>query len=219
MQYCEACKIHIRGNKKCCPLCGGALSGEASESGYPVLGPAKNTWASMARVVSVIAVAFVIVMGTVGMITDFRNPLVLLMIAGALILWIDLLLNSHYQHNVIKLLTAQTYIGIIAALGADWLSGYRGWSVTWVIPFAFVGIAVVTLSVARGLRLRLSEYIFYLVLDALASLIQILFLCLHLEKALWPPICSMAILTVGAVAALIFRRRELQTAMTKVFHA
>ena len=40
MQECKKCKITIRGNKKCCPLCQGRLNGEPEE---PVrLGTAEN---------------------------------------------------------------------------------------------------------------------------------------------------------------------------------
>ena len=37
MQYCPKCKVHIRGNKRCCPLCEGSLTGSPSDPAFPAL--------------------------------------------------------------------------------------------------------------------------------------------------------------------------------------
>ena len=219
MQRCENCKITVRGEKDVCPLCGGPLEGAPSESVYPVLGKSKLTWASMARIVSLVAILFIIAMGTFGWLTRFRYSWVIFAIGGAFVLWIDILLNVYYQHNAIKLLTVQTYIGIALALVIDLLSGYRGWSVTWVIPFAFIGLAIATLAIGKALHLRLTEYLAYLIVDAVLSLVQIIFLCLHMEIVRLPLLFSMAVMVAGALAALAFRYRELRISMKKVFHA
>ncbi len=218
MQRCEICKIDVRGDKNCCPLCHGPLTGEASESVYPVLGRSKLSRVTISRIVSLIAISFIIVMGTLAYHTNFRHPWFILAIASALVLWIDILLNVYYQHNALKLISVQTYIGIALTLVVDILSGYRGWSVTWVIPFAFLGLAVVTLAIGRGLRMRLTEYLVYLVVDAAFSLVQIVFLCLRMEIFRLPLLLSMGILVAGTLALLAFRQRALRISMEKVFH-
>ena len=35
MQYCEACKVYIRGERRHCPLCQGPLSGGGDEREEP----------------------------------------------------------------------------------------------------------------------------------------------------------------------------------------
>ena len=219
MQHCKICRIDFRGEKGRCPLCGGPLSGEPSESAYPVLGHAKISRLSMARIASSLTVLYIIVMATLAVRTGFRHPWMLLSIIPALVLWVDLLLNAHYQHNVLKLLSMQTYIIIGVSILVDWFAGWRAWSVTWVVPFAFLALALITLIVARAMRLRLYEYIFYLVFNALLSLVQLVFLALRLPKHVLPIYITMGILVLGALLAIILRWREWRIAAEKVFHA
>ena len=37
MQYCPKCKIQIRGNKACCPLCQGKLTKDPQDPAFPAL--------------------------------------------------------------------------------------------------------------------------------------------------------------------------------------
>ena len=50
MQYCPKCRINIRGNKSCCPLCQGELAGEPAEDVFPVLVPRKISQASLLKI-------------------------------------------------------------------------------------------------------------------------------------------------------------------------
>lgn len=41
MQYCPSCRVHIAGDKRCCPLCGGKLEGTGDPKSeiFPQLAP------------------------------------------------------------------------------------------------------------------------------------------------------------------------------------
>ena len=43
MQYCPKCRVKIRGNKSCCPLCRATLTGEGEDGAFPVLRQFRET--------------------------------------------------------------------------------------------------------------------------------------------------------------------------------
>ena len=62
MQYCEHCKVHIRGNRKYCPLCQNTLSGSGSdeEEAFPDV-PVTYQYNLMIRVMLFISISIVVI--------------------------------------------------------------------------------------------------------------------------------------------------------------
>ncbi|MCI1768967.1 MAG: DUF6320 domain-containing protein, partial [Mageeibacillus sp.] len=68
-------------------------------------------------------------------------PWVPLVIAGAAVLWLDLLIALYMRYNVLKIFTTEAYIAIILDVIIDLETGSHGWSVTWMIPCTFAALA------------------------------------------------------------------------------
>ncbi len=218
MLYCSKCGISIRGNKRCCPLCQGELTGTPSEAAFPTLKRARITSLSLVKLFTFLFIALEIVWSAVGFLADFTLAWVPFAMAGTLVAWLDAVLAVYFRNNVVKNITIQVYLVMIGGFVIDRFTGFHGWSVQWLIPCCFLGLVTTTIALGRGLPLRLEEYILYLAVDMVLSLLQTIFLVMRMNAFVWPAVISMAALLILGVAALLFRFRDLKNASEKLFH-
>ena len=221
MQYCEKCKIHVRGEKSCCPLCGGELTGSAEPetAGYPKLKTPKMTKMGIVRGSLFCFLALEAVMGMLQFMIPGVLPWVTFVMIGAPIAWCDLVLAFYHRNNVILLITVQTYIAMILGIVIDRLLGHPGWAVEWMVPSCFIGLVLVTIWIGKWLKkMLLVEYIIYLAVDMALSMTQIIFIRIGWNKFIWPAAISMTALAIMAIGALIFYQRIVRSAATRVFH-
>lgn len=218
MQICNKCGITIRGNKKCCPLCEGKLTGEPEDPAFPVVKRKRLAGISPVKMGVFLFLAFEIVMMAMYYLSDFLFSWIPLSMLAGLVAIVDVLLLGYLHNNILKTITIQTYIGMVICYVVDRLTGYHAWSVVWVFPFAFVGLVIATISVGKGLGMLLGDYVIYLVVDVLLSLTQAIFIALDLNPLPFPAVIIMALLALWALAGLFFRFRTLKNASAKMFH-
>ena len=181
MLYCSKCGISIRGNKRCCPLCQGELTGTPSEAAFPTLKRARITSLSLVKLFTFLFIALEIVWSAVGFLADFTLAWVPFAMAGTLVAWLDAVLAVYFRNNVVKNITIQVYLVMIGGFVIDRFTGFHGWSVQWLIPCCFLGLVTTTIALGRGLPLRLEEYILYLAVDMVLSLLQTIFLVMRMN--------------------------------------
>jgi hypothetical protein len=222
MLYCPNCGIHIHGNKSCCPLCGGELTGTPEESVFPAAKKNSLTGKSIIRIS-----VFVLMVTEIGFFAgsylashemNHSLPWIPLVMIGAAVIWLDLILAIRIRNNTVKLMTAEAYFGMIVSYVTDRLTGFRGWSVSWMIPMTFLGLAAATIAIGIAVKMRLEDYIVYLLVDALLCLLQIIPIASGGNPSEWAAVICIAVYLVLASAALLFRKRELRNAARKYFN-
>lgn len=222
MQYCPKCKIEIRGNKSCCPLCQGQLTKEPENPAFPTLHRSKVTGFSIIRMATFLFLVLEIVMGTMGYLAEheLRHPLpwVSLVMIGSVVAWVDLILAMYLRNNIMKIITFEVYVAMVIDYVIDRITGYHGWSVIWMIPATFFGLAIVTVCIGRIRKMRLEDYIFYLAVDAVLCMLQVVPI-LHGHNAFeWPAVICMACYLILAAGAVVFRFHDLKNASAKYFN-
>ena len=220
MQYCRKCNVRIRGRKNCCPLCQGQLNeieGEENPS-FPRLGKRKISSITFLKVCTFIFIAAEIVFGTINIMTkgdfSFIGPVML----GILVGWIDVIATMYLRNNLIKVITFEVMVAIVVDYYIDVKTNFHGWSVNWMIPFTLIGLAIVTIVTALILRLRLDEYILYIVFDFVMALLQIIFIRNGMNTVPWPAVISIMCYMILIAALVIFRFRDLKNASEKMFN-
>ena len=218
MMTCPKCKVTIRGNKKCCPLCEGRLTGEPEDGAFPVIKSAPVSTATLFRIAVFIGVLIEIAFGFIGYINgSWMHSLGLV---GTIIIFAlgDLAVGIYYRSNLLKLITVQAYIIMIAiCLINRHFGGYR-WSLAFVVPSMFLALLVLTVLVGFIEKLLLGEYLIYVIIDVLLSFLQLI--PIHYGMNPWPYLTAACIAVMLAVAAfvLIFRFKEFKNASAKYWN-
>ncbi|MCI2049299.1 MAG: DUF6320 domain-containing protein [Lachnospiraceae bacterium] len=222
MQYCPKCRIQIRGHKKCCPLCQGRLTGEPEDSPFPVVRKSLLTGIGLIRIATFIFLASEIAMGTAAFLATSAAhhpiPWIPIVMTGGVVVWLDLVVAFNLRNNILKIITFEAYIAMIIDYVIDRMTGFAGWSVVWMIPATFLGLAVVTLAIGKAAKLHLEDYIIYILFDTLFSMLQIIPIVRGQNHFEWMAVVCMALYLILFTATLIFRFSELRNATEKFFN-
>ena len=221
MQYCAKCRISIRGDKKCCPLCQGQLSGEPEDPAFPVI-PVKRSRMTVFRVALFCFIAFEVAMCVLMFLLAYSGLKVDGVIApmvAALIAITDIALIMYYRRNPLHLVIGEIYVALIVVFLVDLITGFQRWSVIWVLPFAFVGLMIITAAIGKGMGLRPRGYILYLFFHLILSLgVQLIFFLTGLNPMPFPAVISMAFCIVFFAGMMIFNQRVFEGEAEKFFN-
>ena len=218
MQYCPKCRIAIKGDKICCPLCGGRLTGEPVTGGFPVTPKSKLSHMTVVKIATFCCLALFIVLMALEILFDFKLVWVPFVFAAALIVWADLMIGVYFRNNLIKTFTVETYLIMATCFMIDHFTGWRGWSIAFVFPTGFLLLFFVTFGVGRFAKLRLEEYIIYMVVTLALSMLQIIPVLSGANPMRLPAVLCMTILLILVSGAVIFRFRDLRSAAEKLFN-
>ncbi|MBQ5534549.1 MAG: hypothetical protein IIU07_04530 [Lachnospiraceae bacterium] len=225
MNYCPKCKIVIRGEKQCCPLCQGKITGvpdgattfeSASYSAFPVIDFKVSSF-TFIKIVTFLFLVLEISFAAVGWILGRDHPWVGLVMLGILVGWIDVLAAMYVRGNLLKLITVEAYVAMAVNIYVDYMTHMHGWSLAWVTPFTLLGLGVITLVIARIRKLRPSEYVTYIVVNTAAALLQLIPIRSGLNPVPIPAVIIIACHLILMAAVIVFRSRDLKTALGRRF--
>ncbi len=222
MQYCQKCKINIRGNKTKCPLCQGRLSQSPENPAFPSIKKNTMTTLSIIKIATFCFLTLEIVMASVWFLAEHELkcpiPWAWLVMVGAVVVWVDLLLAIYLRNNVMKIITMEAYIAMIVDYGIDRMTGFLGWSVIWMIPATFIGLGLATALIGIIGKLKLENYIIYLLVDTVFCMFQIIPVLHGTNSFGWPAVICMALYLILAAGTIVFKFNELKNASAKYFN-
>ena len=203
MQYCSKCGIHIRGNKKCCPLCQGPLTGEPEDPAFPVL--PKHTYSSLSVMKVAVFIFAICEIALAALWYLVRNTRAWTPVAGfaVFLLLADLAVALYYRYNIIKIVTFECYFIMLLIFAVDRLTGFHGWSLAFVLPFLF---------------LQLVDYVIYIAADVLLACLQLIPLARHENPFPVFTVITLGVILAYAAAIVIFRTKDLKSASGKWFN-
>ena len=98
------------------------------------------------------------------------------------------------------------------------MTGWHAWSVVWLLPVSFVGLAVVTIILGKALHMTLTEYIIYLASAVVFSQVQLRFIRIGWNPFPLPAVISEVLMLIMGAAGLLFFFREFRSAASRMFH-
>lgn len=183
MNRCRFCKIEILDRSERCPLCHGALElGEVPESMYPDVRVQTRKLALASRIYLFCAIVLEFILVTVNLAME--HQLWWSIISGLALLYVYMLLRyavlgtGGYQGKTFVL----TLLTILSAVAIDFLTGYRGWSVDYVLPCGILFIDIATIVLMAANHRNWQSYITVQIFMILCSLVPAALYLTELEN-------------------------------------
>lgn len=219
MLYCDKCKINLAGDYRQCPLCQANLTGSPETVGteLPKIQPPSNRNHLLLRLIAfatVVAAAICVAVNlSVG--GDWWSAFV---IAGIASLWLIFGVSVKKRGNLSKSILWQVLVVSLLALAWDLWTGFHGWSIDYVLPILCTCSLIAMSVTAKITRLRVEDYILYLVLDSLCGLITLALALSGALRVVYPSAVCVAASIIFLAALLLFEGRALRDELIRRLH-
>lgn len=220
MLYCEKCKVSIRTDHKCCPLCYGGLNGSAREEdaifpNIPIQKKRQISFLSMLTFCCVLAFIFSYI---VNHFVRPENKWFHYVTGGAIFLWIVVVWGKTKRRNLLK-----NTIGQIVIIGfgvgiCDFLIGWKGWSINYALPILISIALIFNVAITLVRKLPTSEYMIYLLLNGIIGLLPWLLIQIHIVKFILPSMICSGLAMILLAGLLIFQWNHVIHELVKKFH-
>ena len=217
MLYCENCKVSITGNHEKCPLCQGDIIGEPSRTNaFPIIKEEKHLIYLILKITALIT----IVAGAVCILINiaFGGRWSFYVIAGLVTGWIVIWITVKMHGNITKNTIWLTVIISILAIIWDILTGYKGWSIDYVLPLICCFAMIEMFIVANIKKLRIEDYIVYLIIDILFGIVPLILLLLDIVKIVYPTLICVAGSIVSLAILILFEGKALKAEIVRRMH-
>ena len=211
MKICEKCGVSVSGGFERCPLCKNTLAkiittenGEKEYETFPFVPLVKQKHNLLYRLFKLFTAAAVIGSAAVNLMLPESGFWSLFVAGGAACLWIGTSVAIRKRKNILKNVTYQATFASVFSVLWDIFTGWRGWSVDFVIPIAFVCAMSATAILARVLKMKTGTYIIYLFLLMIYGIIPAIFLASGLCRIVYPSFICVACSLFSFAALLIF---------------
>ncbi len=219
MQYCSYCKIHIRGNGDKCPLCLNILPDGTSNivEIYPDIPPSYEQHMAT-RIAAFISIAAIVASFAMSKLFPALTDWFSFVLLGLVSMWLSLILVVRKRHNIAKEIMWQVTIISLLSIVWDWTTGWRNWSLEYLIPIISVSAMLVMYITAKAMKLSISDYVAYLLLIGLFGIIPILFILFDWVDVKYPSIICVAASAIFLSAVMIFHGESIIIELKKRMH-
>lgn len=221
MSFCPNCNINVKGNWTECPVCQTSL--EIKENQENV----KSSFAKISlqynrqkAIQSFLRYSLIIVF--LYFIVNYFRPFKFFgleyVIVGLLITWTNVVILVRKRRNIAKAITYIQFFVSLVAVYVDYMNGWSGWSITFVIPILSIS-ALIAMNIAlQVVKLRVEDYVLYLELAAIVGLVPLLFLIMNWVGHRLPSIISVVFSAIMFIGVLLKYRQMLIRELQKRMH-
>lgn len=220
MRYCSHCKVNVRGKRDKCVLCENILEEESnakSEEIFPKIPPFYESHLALKIMVFISIVALVVSFG-INMIFSSNINWPMLFMFAVISIWIGVIIIIQKRYHIPKKILWQVIIISVLAVLWDYKTGWRGWSIDYIIPIACVSAMIIMYITAKVMKLSVRDYITYVFLAGIFGIIPILFIIFNLVDVVYPSIISIGFSIILLSAIFIFQGKEIKDEITKRMH-
>ena len=122
--------------------------------------------------------------------------------------WLVVMVAYSKRRNILKNEIWQLLLISVIAILWDRFTGWRGWSVDFILPFGVLSVQFSVPVIARVNRLKREEYLFYLVQACIAGLIPMILAWTGVVKFVYPSVICAGISILTLAALFIFCKKD-----------
>jgi len=220
VKVCERCKVNIIGKRESCPLCQGSLIGRDSEQEeiFPHISTVYKQHNLFFRILILVSIIIATLSVTLNIMLPQRGAWSLFIIGGLVSVWVSLISAINKRNNIPKNIVYQVMIISIALVVWDYMTHWKGWSIEYIIPILCVFAMVSMAIIPKVLKLRIEDYILYLIIDAVFGVIPVAFILFGILNVVYPSLICVASSIISLSTVLIFEGDSMRAEMKKRFH-
>ena len=128
--------------------------------------------------------------------------------AGCACAWLVVMVAYFKRRNILKNEMWQLLLISVIAILWDRFTGWKGWSVDFVIPFGILAVQFSVPVIAKINRLEREEYLFYLVQAGIAGLIPMILVWTGIVQFAVPSVICAGISFLTLAALFIFCKKD-----------
>ena len=134
-------------------------------------------------------------------------------------MWVALAMGFLKRHNLLKNAMWQLIIVTAGCVIWDRMTGWRGWSVDFVLPGVSALVMLTMMLISRVYYKQPKDYVVYFVMASLYGLIvPLVCIVAGITKVTFPSVISMGMAVLMLVGLVLFRGKELRLEMEKNLH-
>jgi NRPS condensation-like uncharacterized protein len=191
---------------------------EQKDSAFPYVPLITHKHSRLYRVLQLCSAAVVIFSLMINRVIPQSGFWSLFVVAGVICLWLSLAVAVRVRHNILKNLNYQVVMVSVLSVLWDLFTGWRGWSVDYVIPIAFITAMAATVILANILKMPTISYILYSFILMLYGFIPIAFVLSGLSTVTLPSLICVACSLFSLAALLCFQGRNMIDELKKRTH-
>lgn len=221
MKHCDKCKIDIQGQLTYCPLCQSELTNKNNNREEELFPDSYSIYTSrhlFLRVIGFLAIAISAICTLINFLVPTKFYWCFIVIAALGCVWFSLAAAITKHRHILKYLLYQCMIICIFTIFLDYYTGGTGWSLDIVMPIVFMVAMVLMYFLSKILHLKASDYIIYLLIDALFGLLPLILILLGVAHHITLSIVCIAISSIFILALLMFEGRAMREELNKRFH-
>ena len=219
MKFCKNCNVSVTGKRKQCPLCQGRLAGDKpQEEVFPKISFIYTEHSSFFKVMLLLSIITATVSVAINILMPGTGAWSLFVLGGLASVWASLITLINQRKNIPKNIVYQVMTISITALIWDFLTGWRGWSINYIIPLVCV-FAMISMAIISKIRkLHIEDYILYIIIDALFGIVPVIFIIFGLLDVLYPSIICISTSIISLSTIIIFEDKSLIAEIKRRLH-
>lgn len=223
MKNCEACRVHVDTlQDQFCPLCGEELItidlATPSKHPYPNLAGRLQKYNFIARLLLFLTLLGCAVSVLINWLVTPDFWWCLIVLAAAAYCWVSIPPLLRRGANFATRAVWQVIFTSLLCVILDWIVGYTGWSVTYVLPSLLcAGILSITLMAVFS-RTSWVQYVFSLSWMALFAFIPLILYLLDIAQNLVMVLITAALGIACLLTLIVFGDRTIKNEFRRRFH-
>ena len=220
MPYCDKCRVEVPGDRRRCPLCQGQLppGGDPQAEVFPVVPTVYRQHHLVIRIFIFLSIAAGVICVACNFLFTPHRWWSVLVLAGIGCMWVSVSSAVRRRHNLPKNILRQLFWLSMISLLWDFLTRWRGWSVTYAIPGFCVIAMLCLLLLARILHMKSEDFLVYMILDGLFGIIPLAFILFGWAKVSYPSVICIVASVLSFTALFSFAGRKTQAELQKRLH-
>lgn len=226
MEVCNACHVKVAGERHFCPLCGAELQQDGDEgerqplalNHYPDLSATTAQFNVTTRLLVLLTVLGCLMSVLINLLVTPDFLWCLIVLAAAVYCWTTIPPLLRKGVNFAKQITFQIVLTALLAIALDFIIGFQGWSVDYVLPGLLCAGIAATCAMAIFNQTNWAQYALYQVLMGVFGFVPLLLYMLSISDSLVLVLVTAGLALASLLITFLFGDRTVKEEFKRRFH-